>query len=133
MRIVALLDSFWGDTPGQAPRFFRINPRNLSGRRLYRIAGPHRLIVTDSCREVQCSANHHGKPDPEWTRENLERLNALGFDLLLICGKVAADTYQAAGCNYPAVLYMDHPAARRWSNQKLEETAALVAAMLHKP
>lgn len=139
-KIVALLDSMWSwggcNEPGEeAPRYFRINPDNHSGRRLYRICGPgHSLLVTNCCRIVQSSANHHGLPDPEWVGRNIAFLAKEGMDLLLICGKVAKQTYLRRPCgwnaHYPAVLYMDHPAARRWSNQKIDETAALVAAML---
>jgi hypothetical protein len=157
MKIVALLESMWGwqgfNEPGEeAPRYFRINPDNHSGRRLYRICGPgHSLLVTNCCRIVQSSANHHGSPDIEWTRNNLLFLQQQKMDLLLVCGHVARETFaqicQMSTHNLiPGVsglvgvdhenparvryLIMDHPAARRWSNQKIDETAALVAAIL---
>lgn len=120
MKIVALLESMWGwrgyNDPGEeAPRFFRINPQNFSGRRLYRLCGDANLQVTNSCRIVQQSANHHGVPDPVWVRENLERAKQDGCELFLICGKVAKETYLATGLSYVNVLFMDHPAARRWT------------------
>lgn len=142
-RIVALLESMWGwggyNTPGeQAPRYFTINPDNFSGRRLYRLCGfEHQLFVTNCCPIVQSSASHHGQPDYSWVRENLVTLNP--FHLLLVCGKVSKSTYDTIkgfrtikGEAEPAygVIYMDHPAARRWSNEKLDATAKLIAERL---
>jgi hypothetical protein len=76
MRVVALLESMWGwrgyHSAGEdAPRFFQINPENFSGKRLHRLTMPCDLVVTNACRTVQESANHHGKPDPEWVKENI--------------------------------------------------------------
>jgi hypothetical protein len=133
MKIVALLESMWGwggyNDPGQeAPRFFRINPDNFSGRRLYQLCGDANLIVTNSCRVVQASANHHGTPDPGYVRENLERAHADGCDLFLICGRVARETYQKTGLDLNSVLFMDHPAARRWTTASLNEVKQKIAA-----
>lgn len=123
--VCALLESMWGwrgchDGGEEAPRFYRINRENFSGRRLYRICGDANLIVTNSCRLVQHSASHHGTPDPMWTAKNLVRAAIDGCDLFLICGKVAQETYKATGLQLPKVIFMDHPAARRWSNATLD-------------
>jgi hypothetical protein len=90
MKIVAVLESMWdwrqmtsGAGYKEAPRSFRINPDNYSGKRLYRIVGRDAdLHVTNACRELCGSANHHGTPDPDWLRENLELLAP--FDVLLV-------------------------------------------------
>lgn len=102
----------------EADRYFRISPDNFSGRRIYRICGPHLVLVTNSCRMIQRSANHHGKPDSSWVKENLQALQP--FKLLLVCGRIAKETYLATGLEYPKVIFMDHPAARRWSNITLD-------------
>jgi hypothetical protein len=125
VKIVALLESMWGwrgyNDPGEeAPRFFRINHDNFSGRRLYRLCGDANLVVTNSCRIVQQSANHHGTPDPEYVKENLTRAQGDGCDLFLICGKIAQDTYAKTGLDYDNVIFMDHPAARRWTTAQLD-------------
>lgn len=132
MKIVALLESMWGwggyNEPGEeAPRFFRINPDNFSGRRLYRLCGDANLMVTNSCRVVQKSANHHGTPDPVWVRENLSEAIKDECDLILVCGRVAKETFKASGVNFESVIYMDHPAARRWTNEKLDGIANQIA------
>lgn len=131
MKIVALLESMWAwggynEPDEEAPRFYRINPNNFSGRRLYRICGDANIVVTNSCRFVQKSANHHGKPDPEWVRENLLQAHADGCNLFLICGKIAQQTFEDIHLSYLPHIYMDHPAARRWSNEKLDEIAARI-------
>jgi hypothetical protein len=138
MKVVALLESMWGwrgyNTPGEeAPRFFRINPENFSGRRLYKLVGDANLIVTNSCRTVQASANHHGKPDPEWVAENLRTAYLDGADLFLICGKVAQETFKTAmakvGFTIPRVILMDHPAARRWTAEGMDRIKAQIDAL----
>jgi hypothetical protein len=125
MNIVALLDSMWGwrgynDAGEEAPRYFRINRENHSGRRLYSLVGDASLLVTNSCRTVQSSANHHGAPDPAWVLDNLKFLQSEKMDLLLVCGKVAKETYERSGFEAPHVIFMDHPAARRWTPQAME-------------
>lgn len=108
----------------EAPRAFRINPLNYSGKRLYKIVGPDtHLLVTNACRELCASANHHGKPDPVWLRENLERLE---FDVLLVCGKIAQATYAQSGYQFDRVIEMPHPAARMWTKAMIEEMAQRV-------
>ena len=134
--IVALLESMWSwggyTEKGDVIRYFRINPDNLSGKRLYRIVGDHNLLVTNSCRECQATANDHGKPDPQWVAENLRFLESQGMDLLLVCGRVAQRTFGLSGgtTHRVPVIFLDHPAARRWTNKALDDAAALVAAKL---
>jgi hypothetical protein len=130
--VVALLDSMWNwcGSEQEATRYFRINPDNHSGRRLYRLIGDHKLLVTNSCKELCASANHHGKPDPLWVADNLRFLETQGMDLLLVCGKVAKETYAASGYSFPRVLFMDHPAARRWTTAAIESTASRISELL---
>lgn len=134
MKIVALLESMWSwggynEAGEEAPRFFRINPDNFSGRRLYRLCGEATLIVTNSCRVVQKSANHHGTPDPQWVKENITKAIEDGCNLILVCGRVAKETFAASGVQFEHVIHMDHPAARRWTNEKLDSIAGQIAAM----
>jgi hypothetical protein len=73
---------------------------------------PHRrprrdLHVTNACRELCGSANHHGTPDPEWLRENLELLAP--FDVLLVCGKVAQATYARSGYEFARKIEIPAP------------------------
>jgi hypothetical protein len=139
-QVCALLESMWGwrgyNTAGEeAPRFFRINPGNHSGKRLYRICGDVNLIVTNSCRTVQKSASHHGTPDLAWVGTNLQRAKVDGCDLFLICGKVAQDTFLRAFnpeglAAMRPYIFMDHPAARRWSNATIDAMTAQVREAL---
>jgi hypothetical protein len=65
-----------------------------------------------------------------YVAENLNQALVDGADLFLICGKVAQATYDAAvpSLNFilPNVIRMDHPAARRWTNEKLDAIAAQI-------
>jgi hypothetical protein len=134
--VVALLESMWGwrgySKKGDEIRYFRINPDNFSEKRLYLIVGNHNLLVTNSCRECQATANQHGKPDPAWVAENLKFLEGQGINLLLVCGRVAQETFGLSGgtsIKVP-VLFMDHPAARRWTNAALDGMAKRVTELL---
>ena len=128
MRVIALLDSMWTGQTGRAPRFFRINPYNFTGRRLYRLIGlGNSLVVTNCCREQQLTASHHGLPDPEYVRSNLTLLRPR---LLLVCGRVARRTYDLAGYTpeYGAVVIrMKHPAARTWTSKELDQMTRRIA------
>jgi len=133
--VVALLESMWGwrgySSAGDVIRYFRINPDNFSGRRLYSLIGPqHSLLVTNSCRECQRSANDHGTPDPAWVADNLRFLASEKMDLLLVCGKVAKETYERCGFQFERVLFMDHPAARRWTAEGMTTMRELIEARL---
>lgn len=138
MRVIAILESMWdwrAQTSGagykQAPRYFRINPNNHSGRRLYSLLDKgDKLLVTESCRELVSSANEHGTPDPEWLAENLKILeDKTAFNVLLVCGKVAQATYGRCGYTPPIarVLEIPHPAARLWSHARIAEVRGKIA------
>lgn len=142
--IVAILETMWGYRTGRAPRYFKINPLNTSGRRLYKLIGEQnreRLLVTNVCRELVTSAKHHGKPDARWLAENIVRLAPV---TLLVCGSVAKKTFKQAEILIKAnpldiievrgafrtfdsiieemkVVYVPHPAARNWTNDRLRE------------
>jgi uracil-DNA glycosylase len=134
-RIVAVLETMWGDKPGRAPHYFKISPQNYTGKRLYKLIGPenaHRLVVTNVCKELVTSPNHHGKPDPWWLRENLDRLKPR---LILVCGRIAQRTFRY--CDYiideneTVCMYIPHPAARgEWSAARLRRTALQIARAL---
>ena len=131
-KIVAVLESMWdwrqmtsGAGYREAPRYFRINPENHSGKRLYRIVGNDAdLFVTNACRELCGSANHHGTPDAEWLRENLKLLEP--FDVLLVCGKVAQATYARSGYEFERTIEIPHPAARMWTHAMINAAAERV-------
>lgn len=139
LRVVAILDTMW-DWRSQtseagykdAPRYFRINPRNVSGRRLYKLIGPDAaLLVTDACRELVSSSKEHGTPDPNWLCENLTTLKNLGrMDVLLVCGQVAQATYARCGFDDEGirVLKILHPAARTWTKDLIAEITMEIAS-----
>jgi hypothetical protein len=112
---VVVLETMWGTPRDVAPGFFRINPENHSGRRLYKLLGERKFLVTNACKELVGGPNQHGTPDPEWLAHNLQRLT---FDLLLVCGKVAQRTYLASKYKPDVItLFTPHPAARSWTNE----------------
>lgn len=138
-RVVAILETMWDwrqqtSDAGyrQAPKFFRINPKNFSGRRLYRLIGPNaQLLVTNACRELVSGPQHHGKPDPEWLAGNLaeiesRRPDSAAIDVLLVCGRVAQATFKTCGYRLRSetarVIEIPHPAARSvWTAEYIAE------------
>lgn len=142
IHVVAILETMWdwrGMTSGagyrEAPRFFRINPQNYSGKRLYKLVGPEaKLLVTNACRELVCGPQHHGKGDPAWLRENLTLIETGArlsewparrrIDVLLVCGKVAQRTFQSCGYRptQARIIEMPHPAARSfWTRETITQ------------
>lgn len=125
-KAVVILEVMWGETKAEAPGFFRINPYNFTGSRLYYFLGHEHFLVTNACREMVATAKGRGTPDPERLAKNLQRLT---YDLLLVCGLVARKTFNKCG-HIPdcKVVYIKHPAARDWTTEQLEQTRS----KLHK-
>jgi hypothetical protein len=91
---------------------------------LYKLLGNRKFLVTNACKELVGSPNHHGVPDPQWLSRNLRRLT---FDLLLVCGKVAQQTYR--NCDYQTTaktLFMPHPAARNWTAEQITKWQQII-------
>ena len=157
LRVVAVLETMWdwrSQTSeagyNQAPRYFRINPQNFSGRRLYKLIGSEsKLLVTNACRELVTGPEHHGKPDPQWLAENLsildgqlerlpqhvrenevsplirEGLKFPAIQVLLVCGRIAQWTYRNCGFEpqEARVVEIPHPAARTvWTRDYIDKT-----------
>lgn len=117
----------------RAPEYFRINPHNLSGSRIYRWLGKpgeyvDDVLVTNACPELVSSARGRGKPDVVWLHNNLADLQP--FKLLLVCGKVAQATYLQESSWYQReeerVVCLPHPAARNWSRDSLAFAGRLI-------
>jgi len=132
-KCVAILDTMWTGRQGKAPAYFRINPRNRSGARLYKLIGTaYHLYVTNACPYTVTSASQHSKADPLWLKVNIQRLCPI--DLLLVCGQVARDAYHLAkieDMSLPIghVLFMPHPAWRGWTKQALESLQQQIASL----
>ena len=141
MNVVAILETMWdwrGMTSGagyaEAPRFFRINPQNHTGRRLYKLIGPDaKLLVTNACRELVSGPREHGTPNPQWLAENLaeievNRPDSATIDVLLVCGKVAQATFRECGYKPKAarIIEIPHPAARTWTRAQIEAISDLI-------
>lgn len=142
-QVIAVLETMYdwrGMTTGaghtvDAPPYFNINPRNHSGKRLYRLIGDdHELLVTNACRELGRTANCHGKPSPGWLRGNLEIIaRKHPFSLLLVCGKVAQATFKECGFECAegvSHMLIPHPAARMWTSAMINNVAAEIASRL---
>lgn len=107
----------------QAPKYFRINPKNLTGSRLYWLLGPTvKLLCTDACPQLVRSARERGVPDSEWLHTNLIEMTAFpDTQLVLVCGRVAIATYRQASIPHGVrIVEMPHPAARTWNRRSLD-------------
>ena len=125
-KAAAILETMWG-TPGKAPGWFRINPQNHTGRRLYWLLGHKDLWCTNVCQQQVANAQQHGKPDPSWLERNLKRLD---MELLLVCGRIAQQTF--AVCRYRPqcrIVEIPHPAARTWTKQSLLEYQRIIQGL----
>jgi hypothetical protein len=139
-RTIAILEVMWDwnaqtsavnpNYLAEAPRAFRINPQNHSGKRLYKLIGHKNLLVTNACPELVSSAKGEGNPDVEWLKESLRGLAP--YELLLVCGKVAQKTYdQVYGGHAARTLYIPHPAARQWTARDLQFAQSIIQQGIH--
>lgn len=135
---LVILDTMWG-TRGNAPHWFTINPQNHSGRRLYKLTGASEghLWVTNACPQSVRSAKEHGTPSTIWLRESFAEIpQRWRSGTLLVCGKVAQQTYDAMMAegrprfsHRGPVISMQHPAARTWTKSKLEDMQRIIHAV----
>jgi hypothetical protein len=133
-RAVAILEVMWGmKAAEEAPRWFHINPRNHTGKRLYQWLGKpgerfNEILVTNACPELVPNAKGRGKPDTEWVNENLKQLAP--FHLLLVCGSVARAVYpmrHTYGRGWKSrVIELPHPAARQWTKEGLARAGSYI-------
>jgi hypothetical protein len=138
MRVVALLESYWGYPVGAlAPRWFSINPDNVTGRNLYKMMPPGAdLLCMNVHPYIVASANHHGTPDPLYVAWNLRQLDAPMWgttrpmiDTLLVCGRIAKETFKRSPYKtYAKILFIKHPAWRAWSNGEFQRVRAEIEA-----
>ena len=132
MLVLSILQNMWHPFAGdrwKAPIRFRINPLNYSGKRLYNLVGEGSdLWVTNASRQVSRRASDSR------TKVDLESLDLVltryPWDLVLVCGRVAQAAARRLdppiserGVRY---LEIDHPAARRWTKEKITEVAAMI-------
>lgn len=143
MRFLCILETMWdweARTSGagftEAPNFFCINPRNFSGRRLYRLTGeePGCLWCTNACWQLVNRPSQHGTPDPQRLQANLDRWELFKAKVLekrpeethgvIVCGKVAQETFERLR-NPPQMrtIYMPHPANRTWTELAIQAAA----------
>lgn len=107
----------------EAPDFFYINPENHSGRRLHKLFGSYRFVVCNACSQLVGGPSEHGTPNPERLARILQKLTRLDYRLLLLCGKVAQQTFSRCGYRPSpcTILGMKHPAARTWTKDEIEQ------------
>lgn len=109
----------------EAPRIYRINPENFTGKRLYNwLENQYVLFVTNACKELVRSASEKGTPDPKWLSSNIK--TAQPVDLILVCGKVAQSTFDMRDKGESRVVMCPHPAARTWNKESLHRMRRVI-------
>lgn len=139
MKFLVVLDTMWGGAGDAAPRWFAINPLNVSGKRLYKVTGATfgEVLVTNACRQRVRSASLHGVPEPLWLYQSLVRVpKAWANAPLLVCGQVANATYSKVCKLYGTgsthrgpVIRLKHPAARSWTKAEIARITRRLARL----
>jgi len=132
VKVLAVLDTMWGSTPGKrAPHVFRINRRNHSGRRLYSIVDllPDSTLWVTNCASVQGGhANDHRFPDLSnltWV------LGKFHWNVILVCGGVAKSGWNKLDPKGSWIaVKMPHPASRNFPNSLRDRIAATLCSLL---
>ncbi len=134
MLTLAVLQNMWGPER-RAPLAFRINPRNHSGRRLYRLTEGHNLWVTNSSSVCAPAAHIKCAPDDRFLLKALARRK---WEVVLVCGKQAQEAFKRViNMDFldvdtnedlskiiydykPFIVFMPHPAARSLTNKLMD-------------
>lgn len=122
---IVILEVMWG-APDGARTLFQINPKNHSGRRLYKIM-PGRFLVGDACPGIVASPNMRGVPSVEHLESVFDYAIGRGYTLpvVVIGGKIARATFEAMPHKpgIKRVMFMPHPAARAFWTKEIEAIA----------
>lgn len=132
MKAVVILEVMWdwrnvtssAGYRAQAPRAFDINPANFTGRRLHDWLDGIPFKVTNACPQLVSSAKGRGTPDRDWLRENLRLLYP--YDLIIVCGKVAQQTFEKESQRGARLIEMPHPAMRLWTREGMALAKRLI-------
>lgn len=129
MNIVAILQSMWGPRRERAPLFFRINPQNRSGAKLYTVTQGHSLVVTNTASICGDSPDDYQPIDLAHLTKALDRLRkGIGIDAVLVCGNQSKEAWLALPAKYRTTphIIMPHPAARNLTNVLLHDVRAML-------
>ena len=108
------------DVGKNMPIFFTINPRNYTGKKLYKMTRGHYMVVTNACPILGYGPKSKGETDLDHIKKgiyykfpNIEKK----FDMLLVCGKQAQEAvYQIEEEIDVPIIFMPHPASRTLTN-----------------
>lgn len=118
LRMLCIMQNAWGSHNLKNIMFFRINPRNKSGKRMLNICGDNNVYFANVCPTVTEVSNGKGKTDLAHVKQIVF---AQEYDLYIICGEQAKKAIGAAfegsaGLNNKSVIFMPHPASRSLTN-----------------
>jgi hypothetical protein len=122
--VLAILQSMWHyDAPAKAPLFFRINPRNRSGAKLYKITAGHKLLVTNSTSVCGTGPDSNAPIDLKFLERAIRRADRMKIDVLLVCGRQAKEAFEQLpeDLRRKPHIIMPHPAARNLTNALLAD------------
>ncbi len=129
MKILCILQNAWGwdgSEHAEAMRlFFRVNPRNKSGKRMYGICEGHDMYFTNASTTITATASGKGKTDIENLKEAVK---AQEYDLYIVCGSQAAEAVNKISEEHinGVIIFMPHPASRNLTNKLCYEVKSLI-------
>lgn len=118
-KVICILQNAWG-TEKYLPITFQPNERNKSCKVIRKIISPDAKLWFSNT-TPECSGNASGKIKIDWSHclRLVTYINRQDFDLVLICGKQAAEAMYGFQILKPK-LVIKHPAARDLSNIEIE-------------
>ena len=113
-KILCVLQNAWGDR--DIPMIFEPNPYNHSAKVMRKVVGAHKMYFSNTTPVVTRTAKECAKADYKHFLTLIKEFPK--FDLILVCGRQAAVTFDhneeavKAVENKPPMVFMKHPAAR---------------------
>lgn len=133
MKILCILQNAWswdGSERAEAMRlFFKVNPRNKSGKRMYGICEGHDMYFTNVSTTITATASGKGKTDIENLKEAVK---AQEYDLYIVCGLQAEEAVEKIldHISKPMIL-MPHPASRNLTNKLCNDVSIHIKNNFH--
>lgn len=132
IKILCVLQNAYSDNQRlRAFPFFKVNPRNKSGKRMIKICGEDNdMFFSNVCPDIYTNPKDKGKTDLEHLKSVLKSQN---YDLYVVCGSQAEEAVEKVINQIKKpIIFMPHPASRSLTNKLCQGVENFIEAKMYK-